>query len=929
MNFRYKLLMAAIVILGVSTVPYLFSESSEDEQHLPPMGIGSPDDPYARMNFDLMRLANPETGEIPEGIRAKELDFAKRLPVKDEAKTLTWTQIGPINKGGRTRAMALDVLNENIILAGGVTGGMYRSTDGGTTWTKTTDPGQMHSVTTVTQDPRPGMENVWYAGTGEYYGIVSATSFTSRYSGDGIFKSTDNGLTWSQLASTASGTPETLYEKADMDFVWKILVDHTDLTNDVVLAATFNGVWRSTDGGTNWTAVLGLDTLQGGDSDYVSLEMTSTGVFYASVSSGTPTTGFWRSDDGITWTEITPAGFTSGASRTVIGINPSDENEVYWLSQTPGVGATGHSLQKYTYISGNGSGAGGNWENRTSSLPNEDCTGYFTFNFGPFNSQSSYDMAIAVHPTDPNTLFIAGTNIYRSTDAFTTDTNTAWIGGYFCDTLDPSNYVYPNHHPDQHLMLFSPSNPNLMYSAHDGGVAKTLDCTAPTVVWDDLNNGYFTTQFYTTAIEPGDVDNDIVIGGMQDNGTWFTNSTEVDTLWKEVGIDDGAYCAIARNQDFYVVSSQLGRMYKKAIDGNGNILGYNRMDPTGGPTNYNFINPFIMDPMDNEVLYLAARNRIWRNDSMSAIALNNDKYNTISTGWTNITQSAIGIQDGVVSCLDISEALPNTLFYGTSNNRVYRLDSANSATPVKTNLSSTEFPVGGYCSSVNVNPHDGDEMMVTYSNYGIRSIFYSSDAGVTFESVSGNLEQNPDGSGNGPAVYWCNIYPTFPSPTYMVGTSIGLFSTTELDGDNTVWVQEGATTIGNVVINMIDTRTYDGKVVVATHGAGMFASNFSPAFVGQDELSEIRIAHHNYPNPFRGSTTIEYMLPQESRVHVEIIDLQGRQVRLLFEGQQPSGRQQLIWDGTNSNGAREAGGRYFYIITTEKEQLTGQMVFGG
>src|SRR5690606_26204824 len=124
-------------------------------------------------------------------------------------RSFNWEQRGPWNVGGRTRAIAFDVLDENTWLAGSVTGGIWRSTDAGLTWNKVTNDLDPHSITSIVQDTRPGHENTWYAGTGEKYGVNSQTSFEALYSGDGIIKSTDNGLTWLPLSSTQSNTPTT------------------------------------------------------------------------------------------------------------------------------------------------------------------------------------------------------------------------------------------------------------------------------------------------------------------------------------------------------------------------------------------------------------------------------------------------------------------------------------------------------------------------------------------------------------------------------------------------------------------------------------------------------------------------------------------------------------------------------------------------
>jgi hypothetical protein len=116
---------------------------------------------------------------------------------------------------------------------------------------------------------------------------------------------------------------------------------------------------------------------------------------------------------------------------------------------------------------------------------------------------------------------------------------------------------------------------------------------------------------------------------------------------------------------------------------------------------------------------------------------------------------------------------------------------------------------------------------VVYPHYEVISIFATENGGLTWTPVAGNLEENPDGSGAGPSVRWLSILYSQDRPFYFAATSAGLFSTTRLAGMSTVWVQEGATTIGNVVVDMIDVRQSDGKIVVGTHGNGVYSSKLS------------------------------------------------------------------------------------------------------
>ncbi len=918
----FSVCTALLVLLAVSRTGFKDNKSPGHKSEIPLYGNGSPDNPEGADAYNFSRLRNPYTNRVPRDIRKNELAFAARLPQANSNRSISWQNRGPYNLGGRTRALALDVTDENIILAGQVSGGMWRSTDAGASFIPCTQPQQLHSVTCVVQDRRPGKTNIWYYGTGEHYGIVNAAGFSSQFSGDGIFKSTDRGVSWAPLASTTSSSPATLYEKRDFDFVWEMVTDESNLAEDEVYAAVVNGIWRSTDGGTSWVPVLGLDTAISQISEYTDIAVTSTGVLYAAISSETPSKGIWRSTDGITWTNITPSGFAAFYRRIEIGIAPGDESIVYFIAETPGTGIAGHALWKYQYVSGNGSGAGGMWTNRTANIPDENCTGYFNIDFKKYNSQNSYDMFIAVHPSDPNLVFLGGTDIYRSSNGFSTAAYD-WVGGYQCDTSRLSNYVYPGHHPDQHKLLFLPSNPGKAISATDGGVMKSDDITAPVVEWHELNNGYNTGQFYTCAIERGNVSNEIIIGGLQDNGTYFTNTIDYTRSWPKIFYGDGSYCSVNHDREYYYLSIQQGRIYKHQVNDTGGVNNlYTRIDPTGG-SNYLFINPFIQDPFDDEIMYLAGGRFIWRNDSLSAIAMTGDEYSTVSQGWTKLNGTSLGSSFAAprYSSLDMSEANTNILYAGTDGGKVYRMDSCRTNNAVlKTDITGTEFPVG-YISCVEVDGLNHNNLLLTFSNYGVKSIFYTNDAGASWTDVSGNLEENPDGSGNGPSVTWAHIYNDGNSTRYYIGTSVGLFSTGVLNGANTVWAQEGPTTIGNVVINMITSRTFDHTIVVATHGNGIFSNRiFTPSSVleyGQDEAMI-----HCYPNPFTGKITIDFSKIPSGITHAEIFDINGRLVRTFSE----RNSSQLLWDGKNTGNEECPAGAYFVKLVMNRNVTVKKLI---
>lgn len=790
-----------------------------------PAAIGTPDDPDARERYERLRLQDPATGQIPAQIRKRELDFAATLPTKESLtaqlrkagvtsaiQTATWSSRGPLNIGGRTRALAVDVSNTNLILAGGVSGGMWRSTNGGTTWTKTTAASALHSVTCVAQDTRPGKTGIWYYGTGEYRGNSASGSSASSYRGDGIFKSTDGGASWTQLPATVTDKPQAFDQM--FDYVWTIATDPSNLAQDEVYAAAYGGILRSPDGGNNWTTVLGGF---GNTAGYTDVAVTSTGVVYATLNSDGALKGIWRSPDGVNWTSITPPGWPSYYGRIVIGVSTSNANTVYFLAETSGSGLNGHSLWKYTYVSGNGAGAGGTWVNRSANLP---AFGGLT---GNFNSQGSYDLVIKVKPDDENVVFIGGTNLYRSTDGFATTANTKWIGGYDSANTDYSRY--PNHHPDQHALAFSPASSTTLFSGHDGGISKTTDALATAVTWTSLSGGYMTSQFYTVAIDHATSENNIIIGGLQDNGTWFTNSNLASPPWIELMGGDGAFCAIADGRTSYYGSFQNGVVYRLLTNDAGAYTQWTRVDPTRGVNAppYLFINPFVLDSHNSNRMYLAGGDRIWRNDNLTAIPLFSN--NTTSVNWTALVNS--GVSNTVITALAVSKSPPNRLYYGTSNGRLFRLDGAHLGDPPRLDVWTGQgFPASAYVSCIAVDPANADRVIAVFSNYNVISLFYTANGGTSWTPVAGNLEQNPDGSGNGPSCRWVAILPNGNATQYLVGTSTGLYSTTNLNGAGTVWEQEGASTIGNVVVDMIDTRHSDLLAVVGTHGQGVFSANF-------------------------------------------------------------------------------------------------------
>jgi hypothetical protein len=863
MTNKYLLiaLLSSALIGGILTVKSRFATKSPVVMP----GAGLEEGRAERRANERAMLADPATGEIPRGIKFLEQQFARDLASKSTAdrSAVDWLSRGPYNVGGRSRTFVIDRTNPNRMMAGSVSGGVWLSEDAGQSWSRRTPLNAHPGCVSIAQDPRPGNTNIWYYISGELTG-TSASGGGAFYLGDGMFKSTDGGSTWTVLGATDNGNQQSFTDLWQSG--WRVVVNPV---NGDVFAATYSCIFRSTNGGTTWTAVLGGINATP-YSYYSDIAVSSTGVLYATLSSDGVKKGLWRSENGTIWTDITPANFPITYERVVLEINPNNENEVFFLADSPNAGfVTSYiendnwsTLMKYTYLSGNGSGSDGTWVDLSQNLPQTGTQ------FDRFSHQGGYDLAIKVQPGTGN-VFLAGTSLWRSTDGFITANNTTKIGGYAVGTELPFFQIYPNHHPDVHALLFSPTNQNVLFSASDGGLHRTDDCLAPTVQWTSLNRGYQTTQFYTAIMEKNTAGDNTLIGGLQDNGNFFTNTDNAAQPWVQTVNGDGAHGFIPAGKPFYVLSIQQGRVVKCQLDATGTVTGFQRFDPIGRvKSDYQFINVLAGDPVDQNKLYLPAGNKCYRQDDLAAIPIMG-QWDSVSTGWTEFPDT---LELGRYSAIAVSTKSPaHRVYLGTTSNRIYRYDNAHTGTPTRTPITSplpdaTGTTTQPYVSCIAVDPDNADDVTVVFSNYSIYSIWRSLDAGVNWKKVGGNLEANLSGTNNAPSIRWLDILP-FPdgSRKYFCGTSVGLYSATTLvehatGMPGTQWIPEGGNNIGSVPVVHIQSRASDGLVVVATHGQGMFAANFlQPSSVHNPRVAvpEVRIA----PNPAADYT--EFILDEK------------------------------------------------------------------
>lgn len=775
------------------------------------------------MEYEFNMIKNPVTGKIPEGSFTGELEQARTILANQQQNNIVavnpYTFQGPENLGGRTRTLAYDVryngTTNRIILAGGVSGGIYKSIDDGATWVRKSPTGAHFSCTSLAQDTRAGFEDTWYYGVGESSGN-SASSSGASYFGNGVYKSTNNGETWTRLTASNTSALESFTTGADC--IQKVIVDPTDGN---VYVACLAKIMRSVDGGTTWVDVLpGVLANSGQTTDIV---VSSGGRLYASFGGTNSATvdGVWASPPGATsgdpgsWTQI--AGFGAGGSpagwnaegaygRVVLSIAPSKPNILYALySITVGACTVEAEFFRWDDI-------GATWTNLSATLPDEP--GCLAGN-DPFAVQGGYDLVVAVKPDDSTAVFIGGTNAYRSSDAGLTWTR---IGGY----LSSGTYaLYTNSHPDVHAFAFQPGSPLIMLCGNDGGIQRTLVNTAPSVAWTPINTGYRTYQYYHVGVDPR-LGNGKVLGGAQDNGSTRNiggTGSSYEPVFGGDGVSVGLSDLIGGIQYEYV-GFQLGEIYRRdATLPNG--FGTSIIPPGETGTGL-FVTLFKLDVDNTERLYYANDNALYRTTSASTVT---------STTWTSMT----GIAAAVGAAFDITalattrgtySAATASLFFGTNNGRVFRLDNptgvAAGTAPVEIS-SGAGFPAvgSGNISSIAVNPRNDDTLLVTFSNYGVTSVFWTGTANSalpTWTAVEGTLTL--------PSYRSSAIAQTASGIEYFVGTSTGLYSSAGLPGA-VAWAQEGATEIGNAVVSSLSLRKEDNKLLAGTHGYGMWSTSLS------------------------------------------------------------------------------------------------------
>lgn len=860
---------------------------------------------------------DPFTNAIPFNIREMELDHFIKIKQSILQKTskkqeLNWKEAGPFNVGGRTRTIVIDVENSNNIIVGAVSGGIWKTTDKGFTWKLKSNKDQILSVTSIAQDTRIGFRNNFFYVGGEYRGN-SASKTGAAFYGAGLFKSTDKGETWQEI-NTNLAQPSGRSFNSELSYVSKILVH--PINGFLFICSNASGILRSTDYGLTWEYSLGAIN----NHAYSDIAVNHNGVLVAVISQTGFTTpknspGIYKStDNGVSWTNITPSNFPSTHARSVLTFIPSNPDWFYVFTYTNKTNTSNNqeilSLFKINVTTNQAI-------NLSDNLPSISSNGYLS-------TQGNYNMAIAVHPTNENLVLLGGQNLFRSFDGFSTkplSSKLNWIGGYNQSYFNPTSL-----HPDIHTIVFDNQNPNQVWVGHDGGLSFSDDITnisySTYFPWENRDYGYAVTQFYYATQSHFSSDYKIA-GGTQDNGTpafSFDGINSTNSFDATGG--DGAYCYFGSS--FFYGSTQNGNITRYGYSSNQIDRNKWSVVTPDSATGQLFINPFTIDPNNENTMYYLAGNTLWRNNDVDLIP--NFNSQKTSQGWKslkNLIPSNYTFTSLAVTKNNPSNRLYLAAYSSNGQPIILKIDNAQSNTIAK-NITpdyggNTQgiVPNGTYPISISINPNDGNEIIVIFSNYNVKSIWYSKDGGNTWEDIEGNL------SGlTGPSIRTASILPTTQDNIYLLGTSVGLFSTNNLNGANTIWNPEGSDVIGNVVVEKLDSRYIDGRIICATHGRGIFiGNNLTTNIEDNDNLRTNFNLEQNFPNPFNPYTQINFELKEKEKISLKVFDTLGKEIVTLAEGFYNSGKHKVKFDGS-----RLASGIYFYRLSTKNNSITKKMI---
>jgi hypothetical protein len=521
--------------------------------------------PYNRVDWSAYDRAMDHINAMP---RATPPQVRSKAVKPGTSSSGNWAYVGPNNlntpyrvyygfrpSSGRINAIAYDPSHTGTYYLGGGQGGVWKTTNSGTTWTALTDTWPYLSVSAITLDPTNS--STIYVGTGDYHGELPY-SF-------GIMKSTDGGIHWSNYGRSQFG---------DTD-VSTLLVDPD--TTSIITVATGRGqagsgyVWRSTDGGQTWSQAISVAGEWSGAT--IGIKGSSGSRYYYAVTGGSSPAIYQSSNQGATWTKTGAPSFASGyAEGLSIAASAVDANTVYLLD--------GHDQKIYKSTN-----AGSSWTDITGSFPT-----YSGYDW----SQWWYDYYISVFANSgKDDIFVGLISVAESPDGGTT-----WqdVG------LTATNSAIT--HNDQHSFAVNPSNTNEVLIGNGGGIYKG---TRSGSTWSitGLSKNLGVTMFYNAQWHP--TDPSMMIGGTQDNATPVVLNDDLAD-WQNVAGGDGFWAAIKPDN----TKIQYATIYDMDVIWTTDMWNTEYdISPNVGSEPTSFYTHIFQDPVNTQYLY-GCTDHLWR-----------------------------------------------------------------------------------------------------------------------------------------------------------------------------------------------------------------------------------------------------------------------------------------------------------------------------
>jgi photosystem II stability/assembly factor-like uncharacterized protein len=719
------------------------------------------------------------------------------VPIADEFEGLHFRSIGPATMSGRISDLAVLESNPAVFYVATAHGGVWKTTSNGTTFEPLLqDQGHMSTGDVEISQTNPDL--VW-VGSGE------SNNRQSTSWGDGVYKSTDGGETFTNMG---------LRESRHINDV----VIHPE-DNDIVLVAATGplfgpggerGIYKTTDGGQTWNAVLTVDEDTGANGLVISHADPS--ILFAStyqrrrtqccMNGGGPGSGVWKSTDtGDTWTRLEGGLPTGPMGRIDVDVYRGTPNLVYALIE--GEGGQGR---------GGGRGGGGelNPDNPTGLYRSDD-GGQTWRHLTNTNPRPMYFSKVQIDPSNPDRVYMGGVGLHMSID-----------GGRTFAT-DAAQAI----HDDVHAIWIDPANPNHIKIGNDGGLAMSYDMSQ---TWQFLPN-LPVALFYHITYDMEMPYN--VCGGLQDNYNWCGPSA----VHFSRGIRNSDWYQVQGGDGFHAIPDPTDGRYIVTESQNGNMIRRNRTtgesagirptpnnvspEPPEGTPNYryNWDAPMMFSPHDPGTLVVAA-NRVFRStdrgDSWAAISpdlTTNADRSEITTMGLRDDQITIARNDGISNwptlvSLAESPAAAGVYFTGSDDGVVsMSRDGGTTWTDITDRLPG--FPEGAWVSEVVPSAHDGNRVYIAADAHRLNDyatyVWTSDDAGRTFRSLNGNLRDQvvrtmTEDPRNGDVIY--------------LGTETGLFLT--LDRGQS-WRRLKAN-FPTVRVDEITIHPRDNAMLVGTHG---------------------------------------------------------------------------------------------------------------